>query len=128
MICLMSDEKFRALFDKANQEPTRDAQDAREIGAHHIFFQKLATAFIDDEWVNSNGNPISIPASHANDSPEAPQSLHDALDELDLDTPAINVRSSLFKGDDGKLDLKPLETALDKWVKKLRSKHSVSNV
>lgn len=66
--------------------------------------------------------------SHSYDNPEAPPSLHDALDSIDLVAPAEVVKSGLVRTDDGKLDLLPLQNALFKWVKALRASHTVSNI
>lgn len=89
-------------------------------------YKELALNFIDEDYTTSDGNPISIP-SHNSDNPEAPRSLHDAIDSIDPVAPAEVVKSGLFRSDNGKLDMLPLQNALYKSVKALGAAHTVSN-
>lgn len=126
IMCLLGDPEFFDLYSEYNRSADRDAQDAKEVGSRHKFIRKLAAATVNPDWRNSNGNPISVPIDHKHDNPEAPLDLMEALDELDLVTPAILLLNSLEKDEDGKPDLTPVERALVKWIKAMTAENKVS--
>ena len=106
---------------------SRDEQDAGAMGAKHAFYVTLAKAMAKECWKDGNGNPLSVPDKHANDS-RAPDTLKNQLDTLDLVGAATALQAELrdmFQNDE-KTFYFDLQRRLYSWLKDVKKEHTVS--
>lgn len=84
------------------------------------WYRTVAADMINEDYMDDHGNDISFPVTHANDTPPAPDSLFQALDDIDLARTRRELHAR-FSDDTG-----PLEAAIRTWLKYLTSEHAVS--
>ena len=125
LLCVMNCDHMFSLFEAANNAPTRDQIDRKAVGARHVFVAKAARAMANPGWKDSNGNGISLPNDHQNDS-TAPLSLRSGLQGLDLVGTGTALLHALDRLEDGEPDYRELETHILPWFREIKAGHTVS--
>ena len=106
---------------------SRDEQDAGVMGAKHTFYVTLAKAMAKEGSKDSNGNPLSVPDKHANNS-RAPDTLKSQLDTLGLEGAATALRAELrdtFQNEERTFYF-DLQRRHYSWLKDVKKEQTVS--
>lgn len=120
-----SDDYLR--FKGGSDGTGRAEQDAKCVGERHRFFVRVAKSMATTEWLDTNGNPLSIPDDHSNDDRASPN-LKALLQGLDLEGVTETLQKELqvvFKGDEAAF-YTDLQGRCFKWLKEVRAAHTVS--
>ena len=73
----MNSDRIWELYVKSCDAPSRHEQDRKALGWKHDFVRELAKAISNPDWVDSNGNGISLPdATRATRVPPSLCSAH----------------------------------------------------
>ena len=117
----MNSDRIWELYVKSRNAPSRHEQDRKALGWKHDFVRELAKAISNPDWVDSNGNGISLPDDHKGDQ-SAPQSLLSALAGLDLVGTARTLRAELPLDEAGNPVYEGLMKRIAHAIKEIKAK------
>ena len=119
----MNSDRIWELYVKSHNAPSRHEQDRKALGWKHDFVRELAKAISNPDWVDSNGNGISLPDDHKGDQ-SAPQSLLSALAGLDLVGTASTLRAELPLDEAGNPVYEGLMKRIAHAIEEIKAKHT----
>ncbi|CAN0334825.1 unnamed protein product, partial [Ectocarpus sp. 12 AP-2014] len=105
-----NDSTFEGFLKLCEPKTRHDVEDPSNSNAAK-FYKALARDMLDVDFKDDHGNEISIPVSHSNDKPAAPEELLEILDNIDFDLAKRELNGRV----DG--DIKRLVSVLPLWMK-----------
>lgn len=118
---LANDSTFEGYTDMCKPSD-RHALEDKDNSPETKFLKKLAADMMNVDFKDDHDNPISFPATHANDNPRAPDDLLDVMDDVDFGLAKRELHARFHE------DSAPLMRAIRAWLKHLASDHKVSNL
>lgn len=119
LVChLGNDSTFEGFLKLCEPKTRHDVEDPSNSNAAN-FYKALARDMLDVDFKDDHGNEISIPVSHSNDNPEAPEELLEILDNIDFDLAKRELNGRV----DG--DIKRLVSVLPLWMKFIQGETKV---